>query len=190
MRASGTADYSLHIQPSSAFPVSECSRVMHKVNTGAVTQSRAALQYNSSTAKFCSILQASLSGTLLQTLPELVTPLKGYFYLHTAVHWCCESNTVSKHTCKHEVRLPWIKNEFCFAWNEFGLICDGVNNVGGYKRNPSYNLRCLLVLQTYSYFNTNEAFSETYGITITAVAGGRMAQTSAWSLILQRTDWD
>ena len=29
---------------------------------------------------------ASLSGTLLQTLPDLVTPLKGTLYLRAAVH--------------------------------------------------------------------------------------------------------
>ena len=33
-------------------------------------------------------LRASLSGTFLQTLPELVTPLKGHSYLHAAVHGC------------------------------------------------------------------------------------------------------
>ena len=31
-------------------------------------------------------LRASLSGTFLQTLPDLVTPLKGTLYLRAAVH--------------------------------------------------------------------------------------------------------
>ena len=31
-------------------------------------------------------LRASLSGTFLQTLPDLVTPLKGHSYLRAAVH--------------------------------------------------------------------------------------------------------
>ena len=36
-------------------------------------------------------LRASLSGTFLQTLPELVMPLKGHSYLHAAVHRCGQS---------------------------------------------------------------------------------------------------
>ena len=36
--------------------------------------------------KLCSTLRASLSGTFIQTLPDLVTPLKGTLYLREAVH--------------------------------------------------------------------------------------------------------
>ena len=91
----------------------------------------------------CGTLQASLSGTYLQTLPESVTPLKGHsFYFHTAVHLCCqrspkglgtnkaESNTVSKFSRLHEARLPQgRKIEFYLSANNFGFICAGISNV-------------------------------------------------------------
>ena len=35
-------------------------------------------------------LRASLSGTFLETMPELVVPLKGTLYFCTAVYWHCQ----------------------------------------------------------------------------------------------------
>ena len=44
-------------------------------------------------------------------------------------------NIVSKHTCKHEAHPPQVEKEFHLDSNDFELICAGVSNVGGYKRN-------------------------------------------------------
>ena len=40
----------------------------------------------------------------------------------------------SKHAGKHEARPPGAKDEFCFDSNDFGFICAGVSDMGGYKR--------------------------------------------------------
>ena len=117
------------------------------------------------TVNFQCTLRASLSGTFLQTLPELVTPLKGH---SLSPHGCpptlsapserswvlihCVSNTVSKHARKHETRLSRVKQQtnkqtkyktnnhinnkkFRLDSNDFGFICAGVSNVGGHKSN-------------------------------------------------------
>ena len=60
--------------------------------------------------------------------------------------------------------------EFHLDWNDFGFICDGLSNVGGYKRNAWFSWSCLL--QTYCYLSINEKLSvcrqfwENYGVTI------------------------
>ena len=41
----------------------------------------------------------------------------------------------SKHARKHEARPPRVKKEFRLDSNDFGFICAGVSNVGGYERN-------------------------------------------------------
>ena len=74
----------------------------------------------------------------------------------------CENNMVSKHTCKHEARLPWVKNEFHLDSNGFCFICNGVSNVDGNKRNTSYNLSRLL--QTYCYMSTSSVTSYGSGL--------------------------
>ena len=101
-------------------------------------------------------LWASVSGTkFLQTLPDLVTQLKGRYlaYLRAAVHRRCQrppkglvtnkkycgSNITSKHARKHEARLPRVKkeeerNQLSLDSNDFGFICAGVSKVGSYKR--------------------------------------------------------
>ena len=69
-------------------------------------------------------LWASLSGTFLQTLPELVTPLKGHSLSPRSCpptrsapserfgYWYdCRSNLGPKHTCKHETHPPWVKKK-------------------------------------------------------------------------------
>ena len=93
-------------------------------------------------------LRASLSGTFHQTLPDLVTPLKGH---SLSPHSCpatrtapserfgyqydCRSNLAPKDTRKHETYPPWVKKENVFRLNsnDCGFICAGVNFVGGYK---------------------------------------------------------
>ena len=45
------------------------------------------------------------------------------------------SNIALKHACKHAVRPPQVKNELHLNSNDLGLICGGVSNLGGYKRN-------------------------------------------------------
>ena len=69
--------------------------------------------------------QASLSGTFLQTLPELVTPLKGHSFLCAAVHWCCQhprkgldiNKSVKATSCQSK---PWVKkkvpSQFTLFW--------------------------------------------------------------------------
>ena len=128
-------------------------------------------------------LQASHSGTFLQILPELVTPLKGHsLSLRICLYALtlsapserfgyCGNNMVSKHA-----RKTWgsrIKKEkekrVRLDSNDFRFICDGVSNMDGYKRNSWYSLSCLL--KTYCYLNTNEKLSvrwqflEPYGVT-------------------------
>ena len=73
-----------------------------------------------------STLWTSLSGTFLQTLTELVTPLKGHsLSLHScppmlSVHalrvvWVLiklwKQHIASKHANEHEVHLPWVKKK-------------------------------------------------------------------------------
>ena len=79
-------------------------------------------------------LWTSLSSTLLQTLPELITPLKGHLYLHVCMQlstnavsalqkvWVLRSNIAPKHPCKHETYPPWGK-KVCLDSNDFGFIC-------------------------------------------------------------------
>ena len=67
-------------------------------------------------------LRASLSGTFLQTLPDLVMPLKGHsLSLHSCpatrsapsesfvYYYDCRSNLAPKHACKHETHPPRVK---------------------------------------------------------------------------------
>ena len=131
-------------------------------------------------------LWALLSSSFLQTLPELVTPLKGHsLYLHscprtllapsekfgyiinktleatehsrTSVNMCSIPTRVRK---KRRV-LSRFKNLFCF-------ICAGVNDVGGHKGNAWCNLSCLL--RTYCHLSSTEnqfvswQSSKTYGV--------------------------
>ena len=114
----------------------------------------------------CPTLWAPLSGTFLQTLPDLVMPsgfsyaIKGHsFYLRTAVHqrgqlppkgsgtkYDCRSSLVPKHACKHETHPPRVKKrrkEFCLDSNDFGFICAGVNFVGSCKRHALFYFNCL-----------------------------------------------
>ena len=51
---------------------------------------------------------------------------------------------------------------------DFGFICAGVNNVGGYRRNARY----ICLLQTFSRLNSNEKLSISW----------RISWTRAWSL--------
>ena len=44
----------------------------------------------------------------------------------------CGSNIASNHPRKHRHIRPELKNEFCLDSNDFGFICAGVSNVGGY----------------------------------------------------------
>ena len=68
-----------------------------------------------------SILWASLSGTFLQTSPELVTLLMGHFDLHTAVHRSCQCPVKSLHTdktvetaeCQSFLHVSMSENIFC-----------------------------------------------------------------------------
>ena len=82
----------------------------------------------------------------------LSAPSERFQYLED---WQCESSMVSKHTCKHEVHLPLLTNEFHLSWNSLGFIRSGINNVDSYKRNVWYNLSCLL--QTYCCLSTTRA---------------------------------
>ena len=98
--------------------------------------------------------KASLFGTFLQTLPDLVTPLKGQ---SLSPHRCppmlsapserfryystnkTENYMALKHECKHEAHLPQVKTrkrrEFCLDWDNFGFIYAGVSSAGSYKSN-------------------------------------------------------
>ena len=109
-------------------------------------------------------LRASLSGTFLQTLPQLVTPLKERslsprscpptLSAPSEMFGCledCGNNIASKHALKLEARPPRVKKkkkgggggggkrkkeeEFCFGSTDFGFICAGVSKLGDYKRN-------------------------------------------------------
>ena len=105
----------------------------------------------------CITLQAPLSGTFLQTLPDLVTPLKGHSLSPRNCpptwsvpserfgYWCdCRSNLSPKHACKHETHSPWVKKKkFHLDSNDCGFICAGINFVGGYKWHALFYLSCL-----------------------------------------------
>ena len=92
-------------------------------------------------------LRASLSGTFLQTLRDLVTPLKGRSSSPRSCpatrlapsEYDCRSNLAPKHARKHETHPPRKKKkkkkkeEFRLDSNDCGFICAGVNFVGGYK---------------------------------------------------------
>ena len=114
----------------------------------------------------------TLSGTFLQTLPQLVMPLNGELIsAHVTTlganhalsiafrHEGCRKSVLgiwvlirlSEHARKTEARPPGIKRKrkkkFRLGSSDFGFIRDGVSNVDGYKRNATYNLSGLL--QTY-----------------------------------------
>ena len=92
-------------------------------------------------------LRASLSCTFLQTLPDLVTPLKGHSLSPRSCpatrsapsetfgySYDCRSNLAPKHARKHETHPPRVKkDELRLDSNDCGFICAGVNFVGGYK---------------------------------------------------------
>ena len=101
-------------------------------------------------------LLASLSGTFLQTLPDLVTSLKGHSLSPRSCpptqsapserfgYWYdCRSNLVPKHARKHEAHPPRVKKEFRLDSNDFRLIWAGVSNMVSYKTNVWYTLSCL-----------------------------------------------
>ena len=66
-------------------------------------------------------LRASFSRTFLQTLPNLVTPLKGHSSSPRSCpetrsapserFWYCNMTVAPKHTRKHETHPPRVKNE-------------------------------------------------------------------------------
>ena len=110
-----------------------------------------------------STLRAPLSGTFLQTLPDLVTPLKGHSLSPRSCpptrsapserfgYWYdCGSNLAPKHARKHEAHPPMFKKkkkekreEFRLDSNDFDFIWAGVSNMVSYKTNIWYNLSCL-----------------------------------------------
>ena len=78
-------------------------------------------------------LRASLSGTFLQTLPDLVTPLKGHSLFPRSCPTTrsapserfgyCRSNLAPKHARKHETHPPRVKRKkFRLDSNDFGFI--------------------------------------------------------------------
>ena len=92
-------------------------------------------------------LRASLSGTFLQTLPDLVTPLKGHSLFPRSCpatrsapserfgYWLdCGSNLAPKHGRKHETHPPRVKKKkekkFCSAWS-LNLDITRLNGGGG-----------------------------------------------------------
>ena len=96
----------------------------------------------------CVTLRAPLSGTFLQSLPDLVTPLKGHFHLRAAVQrrgqrppkGSSTNMTVEATTGGGKKRR---KKEFRLDSNDCGFICAGVNFVGGYKWHTLFYLSCL-----------------------------------------------
>ena len=84
---------------------------------------------------FVATLPASLSGTFLQTLPELVTPLKEHV-LFISAQLSTDAviaikkvgvltrlkETASKHARKHEACPARVMNEFRLDSNGFGFI--------------------------------------------------------------------
>ena len=114
-------------------------------------------------------LQALLSGTFLQTLPEFDTPLRGHSYLRVpgpsewfGYYYCTKKtggggggrgNTAPKHAREHEARPPQTQEEFRLDSNNFGFICDGVVSVDSYTETP-YALRWQFS-QTYGRVTNN-----------------------------------
>ena len=104
-------------------------------------------RYDASTVLLAPTLRASLSGTFLQTLPDLVSPLKGHCLSPRSCpatrsapserfgyYYDCRSNLAPKHARKHETHPPRLKKkEFRLDSNDCGFVCAGVNFVGGYK---------------------------------------------------------
>ena len=98
-------------------------------------------------------LRASLSGTFLQTLPDLITPLKGALFisaqlssdavsalqkgLSTNKKCDCGSNLASKHPRKHETHLPRVKKKrkkkLRLDSKDFDFISAGVSSMVIYK---------------------------------------------------------
>ena len=92
--------------------------------------------------------RASLSGTFLQTLPQLVTPL----HIYSSVHRRCQppskglnadktvqvTSVTSEYARKPEARPPRIKREFRLDSNDLGFTCDGVCKVDGDTRNARW----------------------------------------------------
>ena len=93
-------------------------------------------------------LRASLSGTFLQTLPDLVTPLKGTLYLRAAVHrrgqcppkgsgtnnYDCRSNLVLKHARKHETHPPWVIKKVPSRFKRFWFYLNWHKQHGNIKQ--------------------------------------------------------
>ena len=72
-------------------------------------------------------LLASLSGTFLQTLPDLVTPLKGHalfiaLFISAQLSTDAVSNLAPKHAREYEKHPPQVKKEFRLDSNNFGFI--------------------------------------------------------------------
>ena len=102
-----------------------------------------------------STLRAPLSGTFLQTLLDLVTPLKGHSLSPRSCpatrsapserfgyyEYDCGSSLAPKHARKHQAHP--LKKEFRLDSNNSGFIWAGVSNVVSYKTNVWYNLSCL-----------------------------------------------
>ena len=103
---------------------------------------------------------ALLSGTFLQTLPDLVTPLKGYSLSPCScpLTWSApserfgyqydwRSNLAPNQACKHETHPPWVKKKknkkFCLDSDNFGFIWAAISNMVRYKTSIWYNLSFL-----------------------------------------------
>ena len=126
--------------------------------------------------------RALLSGTLLQTLPDLVTALKGYSLsprqltraLRKVRYYDCSSNLAPKHareqenasTTGNKKKREKKREEFRLDSNDCGFICTGVYFVGGYK----WHL-VLFEFVTHHCLSTNKKlllswqFSGPYGVT-------------------------
>ena len=115
-----------------------------------------------------STLRASLSGTFLQPLTELVTPLKRHSLSLRSCpptlsapserfgYWeDCGSNTAHKHARKHDTHPPRVKEKktmFRLDSNDLGFICAGELSVT--------NLPPLGIIEKL----LNWQFVETYGV--------------------------
>ena len=92
-------------------------------------------------------LRASLSGTFLQTLPDLLRPLKGHSLSPRSCpatrsapserfrYYDCRSNLApKKHVSTRRIHPgSKTKKKFRLDSNECGFICAGANFAGGYK---------------------------------------------------------
>ena len=106
--------------------------------------------------KAYSTLRAPLSGTFRQTLPDLVTPLKGHYLSVYSVQRCrqrppkgsdtnnydCRSNLAPKHERKHETHPPRVKervlSRFKQLWFLFFVFCAGVNFLAAINDQPCF----------------------------------------------------